>query len=734
MLRRESYVGAFGVALALTMVAFTPAAQARTAPRATAAAYQGLEELLPAQSLALVSLNDGAAIQAAFDESAFGAITAELEPFCGELMAGLQPFIDQGRAEFEREAGLPLETALGALTGGIEIGLIGVDAERGAPRAVVSIRTTGEGDAIHALLTAIQQKSRRPGPQPIDHQGISIKNLGNPPLFYAEHGSNLFLTLFPEDMQQVLDRASASVQAGGSVAATLRQSESYAAVKAMTAGDRTPVARVYANLDGLRELALQQAPPEVQQIVSAAGAMHGKGLGLAITFSGKRLDARFHLYAPVAGDRSGVLGLFQHGAADRSLAALAPASADSFATCRFDLGLLYDRAFALIGKVQPEAVGQATEAVAQIEQQLGFGIRQDFLGALGSDWAVATFPPQDGGFSLGVLSVSLRNAVGFEQVMTKLAEVAGSELRALTIAGHTYRYLPAPLGELGQNPFENMERDPEAAVMSSVAQVLGMAWTVHEGRLFIGDMPHSLADYFDAMAGGETLTENDGWKWASESAPANAQAISYSDPRGSVGGFYNFGIRILKALEPYARQAGVPVDLNRLPRARSITQHLLPGYGALTIDGTGLTLQSTSTLGRIDETAIVVGAIAVGAAIAVPNLLRAREGANEAAALGTMRTLGTQEELFKARQLGTGYGTLTELRNVNLIDRVLATGEKKGYRFHLTVSEDGLAFQAEAHPADGGGSGERFFFVDESGVIRFQYFEPARADSPPIGN
>ena len=50
------------------------------------------------------------------------------------------------------------------------------------------------------------------------------------------------------------------------------------------------------------------------------------------------------------------------------------------------------------------------------------------------------------------------------------------------------------------------------------------------------------------------------------------------------------------------------------------------------------------------EIMIVVAIIALLAAIAVPNLMRARHNANEGAALGTIRTVATAAESFRAVQ------------------------------------------------------------------------------------
>ncbi|HOD51226.1 MAG TPA: prepilin-type N-terminal cleavage/methylation domain-containing protein, partial [Candidatus Hydrogenedentes bacterium] len=88
------------------------------------------------------------------------------------------------------------------------------------------------------------------------------------------------------------------------------------------------------------------------------------------------------------------------------------------------------------------------------------------------------------------------------------------------------------------------------------------------------------------------------------------------------------------------------------------------------------------------ELMIVVAIIAIIAAIAIPSLLRSRMSANEAGAIGSLRTISAGEVSFQAACYqdangdGTGdYGTLAQLLSPDAvagvpgyIDEVLAAG------------------------------------------------------------
>lgn len=101
------------------------------------------------------------------------------------------------------------------------------------------------------------------------------------------------------------------------------------------------------------------------------------------------------------------------------------------------------------------------------------------------------------------------------------------------------------------------------------------------------------------------------------------------------------------------------------------------------------------------ELLIVVAIILVIAAIAVPNLLRAKIAANEASAGATMRTIATAELTYISAYPQIGYADLASLggpancvsssTTACIIDSVLWTGNKSGYAFVVTPSTSGGA-------------------------------------------
>jgi type IV pilus assembly protein PilA len=145
-------------------------------------------------------------------------------------------------------------------------------------------------------------------------------------------------------------------------------------------------------------------------------------------------------------------------------------------------------------------------------------------------------------------------------------------------------------------------------------------------------------------------------------------------------------------------------------------------------------------------TGVAVIPFLIIAAIAIPNLLRSRIAANEAAAVSSLRTLNSALVMYNST-----YGTLpSELKNLeppasgspnkdaaDLVAADLASGTKYGYVFHYEASSsNGTStldvYRITAEPQMPNQTGMRYFYTDQSGVTRFARGERATENSPPI--
>jgi type IV pilus assembly protein PilA len=142
------------------------------------------------------------------------------------------------------------------------------------------------------------------------------------------------------------------------------------------------------------------------------------------------------------------------------------------------------------------------------------------------------------------------------------------------------------------------------------------------------------------------------------------------------------------------------------------------------------------------ELLIVVAIILIIAAIAIPNLLRSRMAANEASAVGSIRTMNTAAITYSSTygngfpgslaEIGTNSAAAVSCDNAELLDQVLTAGTKSGYLFAISPGAVAVTkppgctnagfsdgYVVTAVPVTTGTTGQRSFCSDASGVIRF---------------
>ena len=150
------------------------------------------------------------------------------------------------------------------------------------------------------------------------------------------------------------------------------------------------------------------------------------------------------------------------------------------------------------------------------------------------------------------------------------------------------------------------------------------------------------------------------------------------------------------------------------------------------------------------ELLIVVAIILIIAAIAIPNLLRAKIAANQAGAVGTLRTISSSQETYSSVYnngftpslgiLGGVAGGVASCANAELIDEVLSTAGgggvagKGGYNYTMGAGVGvaigpgpaplgcpavGLtSFSAVAIPITVNSTGNAAYCIDATGVVR----------------
>jgi prepilin-type N-terminal cleavage/methylation domain-containing protein len=146
------------------------------------------------------------------------------------------------------------------------------------------------------------------------------------------------------------------------------------------------------------------------------------------------------------------------------------------------------------------------------------------------------------------------------------------------------------------------------------------------------------------------------------------------------------------------------------------------------------------------ELVIVVAIILVIAAIAIPNLLRARIAADESSAAGSVRQIATAEVGYHVTYSQIGYApNLASLggavpcapsaATACILDDKLSAGFKSGYQFFAAGFATGgsptnTEYVGSAAPNTFNQSGMRDFCIIADGVLRMN---PGASAAPPVG-
>lgn len=367
-----------------------------------------------------------------------------------------------------------------------------------------------------------------------------------------------------------------------------------------------------------------------------------------------------------------------------------------------NLGSIFDEIRAFATAANPNALAQ----MDQMQQGMGINLKDDLLSQLGGEISLEVDDvKKDQAAWKAILQVN--DAARLQQTFTKLLAMAPMQAQVSQEDGITYHTLTAP----------------------SPARPMEIGYAFADGYLVIGSSNSIVHDAVRLHRNGGSLAKSSAFLASLPPGHSTqASALYYQDVLSVIG-----------------------MQLSRLsPEIGNSIFHGLASSPAVTCAyADDRTIRGASVSQTVDLSTILIAA-----AVAIPNLSRARNSANEASAAASLRTMVTAQMMYASAYPGRGYArdlarlgpdpadphSISPL-HAGFIDASLAkpsctTGswcEKSGYRFTFSPVCAKLLcqeFVAIATPV-ASAAGTRNFCATSDGVVRFRVEAPLMAPLLP---
>jgi hypothetical protein len=407
-------------------------------------------------------------------------------------------------------------------------------------------------------------------------------------------------------------------------------------------------------------------------------------------------QAASHAELSFTGPRHGVASWLVTPAPMGSLDFVSPKAILASAVLLKNLGAIFDDLKDLATVSNPNAFAM----IDQMEQGMKLSMKDDLLSQLTGEIALevdSAAPPSP----VWKAIFRVKDPARLQRTFTQLLATAPVMAQQSEEGGVTYHSLTIP--------------SPQKAMEISYAFV--------DGYLLIASSHETAVEAVRLHRSGESLAKSA--KFKASLPPGHspeASALLYEDP---------LAIMALRLGQMSPDMAGV------LSQSKAeTTPAVIAAYGE------PAAIREVSTSGGVDA-----GIVLVGAAIAIPNLLRAKNAANDASAAVALRTVVTAQVAYSTTYPDRGYArdlamlgpapgppASPSADHADLVDASLAGASctarawciKNGFRFRMNgvcVQQQCGEFVAVATPVDSN-TGNRNFCATSDGVIRFNVGPP----------
>jgi hypothetical protein len=653
-----------------------------------------------------------------------------------------------------REAiGLSIDEVWDLLQGPLSLSLY--DVPLGEPHKLDLVLTLGAPDAVklEKAAAALKNAAKKGGnlqEKETPHAGSTIREFGDEQLrlYYAVLQKTLIVTTQMERLVQMIDAAGDRTFAG------LREDASFKTARSRVSADNRHFFLFYLNLREALKVYRRELGDPGMKAIETLGLADVPSLAMAMAYDGPFIRERYAVMTSRQ-DR-GLIKLMAGGTPADPFIDKVPVNATSYSHMGLNLGEVYGVLVAA-SKSNPDFQQALEEFVGKYEQRVGFKVKEA-LSSLGSDWTGwSSLPPGGGVWPDSISAVKLNDPAAFEAALEKALTDGGLPLDELKFQGRRIRYVTIGLESLlGAMPVPA----PDFLTFSTT-----ICYLIEDKTLYLASHPMALKRMI-LRVGEKTpgILENPTYAaLASKVQEGDGESRAYVDVGHAV-------VTVYGLFEPFAHlvrdqtrdeNGELIVDLAKLPLEETLAGLL---GGVLMTKRTlqdGIQIDSRSNTGA--SIASGVGLVGIGAAVAIPSIMRMGGGAgggpanNEALAEFTLQFIKNAEEAFKNADSDANgvadYWTrdVAGLHSVKdktgapilLLDPATAAADpegavryglppapKNGYYFKMMVGDpDGEAYQKDdgktnktrfgvvAWPAVPGVTGRLTLIMNESGKV-----------------
>lgn len=603
-------------------------------PRDRAAGEQ-LARWVPANTYAYLTVPCVKDARAAFKRSAFCKLwnDPEVQTAAEPTRKALDEKWDEFEKEFEKNAGLSFDDAVEVLDGELSVALVGLPRKNEGPDKIEVLLALDTGDhkdrAAKLLAQGTEELKKQDASykeSAYDFKGYSITTLaGQDATFrWTFVGSTVLLGTGQAAFEEALTAASSGRQA------CLADDPQFTKVRA-EAGKGKENVFFYLNARDLLALYEPDMSEEAMRALSGLGLSDARGVGVAVGMDGDDVVDSAYVLAPEP--RKGLLQAISLAPAPPRDLSLVPKDAVAAMYFHLDPAQTWDDVLAAVRTVSgPEESKQVDDAIARMEEESGIRVRQDLVASLGSGWvSYSAFPEAGGIYPDSVTSVDLKDPARFEACVEAVAQRGKWKVTSLQFQGETIRYLTGiewAVGGPGRSPTVEYP----------------LAFLVRDGVLHFSNSVHALKRLVArAHDHGAAIDQNPLWQ-ASAARVGTCGGLLYYDFAKLFTVGYNTIAPIGEYFQGFLNQAGVPLDLARLPLGETLAKYVSASVTTISGDKEGIRIDSRSSIG-LSITGVM--GTAVVAAIAIPSLLRSRIAANETSAQACLKQFVSTEGVWR---------------------------------------------------------------------------------------